>query len=74
MKFLYFKEAPPIKKPSHKSIFFNCLIFLEETEPPYITFALILNSSFKYFFNLKKKLFKYLFFGIMPVPMDQIGS
>ena len=59
MKFLCFKEAPPIKKPSHKSIFFNTLIFLEETEPPYTTVAFILNSFFKYFFIFKKKLFKY---------------
>ena len=74
MKFLCFKDAPPIKKPSHKSIFFNSLIFLEETEPPYTTVALILNSFFKYFFIFEKKLFKYSFSGIIPVPIDQIGS
>ena len=39
MNFFESKEAPPTKKPSMLSIFFNKFIFFKLTDPPYKTFT-----------------------------------
>ena len=74
MKFCVFNDAPPIKNPSQQSIFFKLDIFFDETEPPYKTGTFFLKSFLIKSLIFLKKLSKYTFFGIMPVPIDQIGS
>ena len=75
MNFFEFKDAPPIRKPFISFIFASSFTFFGLTEPPYNILIFI------DFFNLTKIyliLFKFLlnskFLGIIPVPIDQIGS
>ena len=75
IKFLLFWEAPPIKKPSIEPIFDKFLMFLGFTEPPYKTlFFLSLFFFIVKLFIYSMALLSSFDLGILPDPIDQIGS
>ena len=74
IKFFDFCDAPPIKKPSIELICVKSLIFFEFPDPPYKTLGFFdLNLLFSIFLIVFTFLSKSFDFGIIPVPIAQIG-
>ena len=75
MNFFGFWEAAPTKKPLIIFISLKFFTFFGFTDPPYKIFGLFNLNFFKRLFFIKLTFFsRSTAFGVIPVPIDHIGS